>query len=206
MIWVVALITVAVLAALTSIVSAHTLRKRIIGENAVRNALVPLFAAGLVWLANVIAGIVQDVASEGTAPPDLANVLVEDITFGFPKIESTYKHQRLSGWRAQRLFEPFNEEKKSIVLDSLEAQRLNALAEDSGMLDRVIDGKDYSMVEIGELFAPAALIYYEYSQWSPQLRSWTTFLASEREAGTPREERIERLFDDYIGLLAILCG
>lgn len=197
MTWLIILITVAVLAAITSVVSAPTLRKRIIGEHPARNALVPLFAAGLVWLANGLVGVVQDVAKEGIAPRDLANVLVEDITFGFPTVSSIYKERRLSGWRARRFFQPFKDEDRSIVLDALEAQRLNALARESGMLDPVIDGEDYSMVEIGQLLTPT-LIYYEYLDWIGQLKSWQGFLAHERKAGTPREQTVQRFVDQYL--------
>lgn len=196
---------VVLLAMIASVASVPELRARTIGDIPLLNALVPLAAAGLVWLATALVGYAQGIVEEGTPPKDLANVLVEDISFGFPKIDFAYQSQRLTGSRMRQFLKPFSGSGQSIAFSNEEANALNAIATRSGMLHQVIDGKDYDLKDIRNIIRPT-LLYYEYTQWSPRLIEWADFLATNKDNPAAIQSLVDEHISRYIESSGIFQG
>lgn len=185
MYWVFAFLTVALLAGLIALMAAGPLRDRVLGKNPTLNALVPITAAGLAWVATFLGGLARGVISDNTPPAESLAVFVEDISFGFPELDD-YQSHSLSGEEIKRILAPFNElSDQTINLADDERARINEIANQSGQLKPVPSATVTDLAKVATYLRDAISVYYEYrNEWSTLPSQW----AREIEAGVAAGE------------------
>ena len=181
-------------ACVVAVAATPSLRAKIVGSGPVRNAALPLVAAGFAWVASMAGGLTKDLLKESTIPSDSIQVFVEDTAFSFPHVGGIYRERRLTTADLQKLSEPFESVDDVITLTADEYQLLWELESRSGMLPPVNPGQsiDVSNLFRSHLYQPAGL-YFEYGRWSERLDRWSKHLvgALEEEAADPRDIMLE---------------
>lgn len=204
--WILPSVVVIALAGLTTIAASERLRTRYLGNKPLLNAGLPLVAAGLVWLATQGGGLARSILVEGSVPPAVLDVFIEDIQFGLPTVSDLYKERRLNSEDLNAIFTPFRDLTETVSLTAEEAAQLNALAAQSGMVQPVNPGRVYSMREVAGLLRSLSY-YYEYTQWAPLARQWSARLEDGASgAGTEVWQFVQESLETDVESAGVLSG
>jgi hypothetical protein len=157
-------VAITILAGLATVMAKTSLRDRLIGASPMANAMVPLLAGGLAWGTSVLVGPLAGEIADGAIPAPTISVFVEDIDFGLPEIPADYKSRELNTNDLERVLRPFVDSAELISLNASEADRLNRLAQPSGMAGNVMV-TTYTMPEVARLITGPVAYYSKYESW-----------------------------------------
>lgn len=170
------LMTVAGLALLSLSLAVPSIRLRLVGGSNVRHALVPIVVAGLLWTTASAADFLKGRLEESTVPDDVLILHVQSVDFGLPRVPVAYRDQDYSNDQLREALAPLTSIKERVVLAPAEVERLNAIAQPSGMLDRLNKNRTFTTTDVAAAISRPLAFTFNYRDWARASAEWARLL------------------------------
>lgn len=174
------LIAISVLALLSLLLALPSVRRRLIGSSNLRNALIPVVTAGLLWVTASSADVLKGRIEENTIPDDVLSLHIQDVEFGIPPIPTEYREHDYSFKQVKEALAPLNASDNKLNLTDDEIERLNAIARRSGMVEPIDKNQSCTTKDVANAVAGPLAFTFNYTDWSKVSLAWANILDGSR--------------------------
>jgi hypothetical protein len=141
-------------------------RSKLVGTSNLRNALIPLVTAALLWATVTTADFLKGRIEEDTVPADILTLNIQRVDFGVPQISYVYRDHDYSEEEVKRFLAPLTTIDEDVHLTDDERSRLNDISQPSGMIDELPAGRSISTGDLARVLYQTVAYYYDYKEWS----------------------------------------
>jgi len=136
----------------------------------------------VLWATASAAQLLVTRVQEGTAPEDMLTLYVQRVDFGVPQISYAYRDHDYSTPEVKQFLAPLTAIDEDIQLTDDDRSQLNAIANQSGMLDALAANQSVNTNTLASLVAPTVAYYFDYEDWSKVSLSWANLIDSQQNA------------------------